>query len=208
MKKIAADLGYIRHVIFHPFDGFYEVRFRNKGNVGIALLMILISGLLSVLSAQYTGFIMNSNARYEFNSLTTFIFGVFPFFLFAVSNWSMTAIFDGSGKFSDIITVLGYSLFPKIIIDILVLILSNVVIESEVSILSSVSAIGTLWFAFLVFSGLCVIHEYGAGRNIIMLLATLVAAIVIVFLSVLYISLVEKLIGFVVEFASEFVKRW
>ncbi len=207
MKKFAEDFKYLNHVIFHPFDGYYEVRFRGKGNLLLVALLFLISGIMNVVAYQYTGFILNNNPLYAMNSVTTFIFGLFPYLLFAISNWSMTAIFEGSGKFLDILTVLAYALFPKLITDLIVIIFSHVVTEEEAMLLTAVQMIGLVWFCFLVFSGLCVIHEYGAGRNLAMIIATFVAAVVIIFLATLYVTLVEKLIGFITEFATELAKR-
>lgn len=207
MKKFAEDFKYLNHVIFHPFDGFYEVRFRGKGNYLLVALLFLASGLLNIVSYQYTGFIMNNNPMYNMNSVTIFIFGLFPYLLFAISNWSMTAIFEGSGKFLDITTVLAYALFPKLLTDILVIVCSNFVTTDEAMILSAIQMIGVVWFCFLVFSGLCVIHEYGAGKNLVMIIATFVAAIVIIFLAALYVVLTEKLLGFITDFTTELARR-
>lgn len=208
MKKFAEDFKYLTYVIFHPFDGFYEVRFRGKGNYLLVALLFLASGILNIISYQYTGFIMNNNALFAMNSVMTFIFGLFPYLLFAISNWSMTAIFEGSGKFVDILTVLAYALFPKILTDLVVTIFSNVVTQEEAMILTAVQMIGLVWFCFLVFSGLCVIHEYGAGRNLAMIIATFVAAVVIIFLATLYVTLVEKFLVFITDFITEFGRRW
>ena len=208
MKKFSEDFKYLTYVIFHPFDGFYEVRFRGKGNYLLVAILFLLSGIMSIVSYQYTGFIMNNNPLFAMNSITTFIFGLFPYLLFAISNWSMTAIFEGSGKFLDILTVLAYALFPKLVTDIIVTIFSNVVTEEEAMILTAVQMIGLVWFCFLVFSGLCVIHEYGAGRNLAMIIATFVAAVVIIFLATLYVTLVEKVLVFITDFITEFAKRW
>ena len=208
MKKFGEDFKYLTYVIFHPFDGFYEVRFRGKGNYLLVAILFLLSGIMSIVSYQYTGFIMNNNPLFAMNSITTFIFGLFPYLLFAISNWSMTAIFEGSGKFLDILTVLAYALFPKLVTDIIVTIFSNVVTQEEAMILTAVQMIGLVWFCFLVFSGLCVIHEYGAGRNLAMIIATFVAAVVIIFLATLYVTLVEKVLVFITDFITEFAKRW
>lgn len=207
MKKFFEDFKYLNHVIFHPFDGFYEVRFRGKGNYALVAILFLLSGILNIVSYQYTGFIMNNNPLFAMNSVTTFIFGLFPYLLFAISNWSMTAIFEGSGKFLDILTVLAYALYPKLLTDIVVIVASNVVTQEEAMILTAVQMIGLVWFCFLVFSGLCVIHEYGAGRNLTMIIATFVAAIVIIFLAALYVVLTEKLLGFITQFAQELARR-
>ena len=207
MKKLLEDFKYLLHVITHPFDGFYEVRFRGKKNVWLGAIILILYGLLAIIKYQYTGFIMNNNPQFKMNSITTFIFGVFPFLLFCISNWSVTAIFEGSGKFSDIFTVVTYALFPKFVLDVIVLIFSNVVTAEEATILTAISGFGMVYFAFLVFAGLCVAHEYTAATNIVMLLATFVAAIIIIFLAILYITLIQKVLSFGVTFATEFMKR-
>lgn len=208
MKKLLEDFKYLTYVIFHPFDGFYEVRFRGKGNLALGTIILVLYGLLAIVKYQYTGFIMNNNPLFAMNSITTFIFGVFPFLLFCISNWSVTAIFEGSGKFGDIFTVVTYALFPKLVLDIIVVILSNVVTIEESTILTAISAIGCVFFAFLVFAGLCVAHEYTAGTNVAMIVATFVAAIIIIFLAILYITLIQKAVSFGYTFATEFMKRW
>ncbi|NLM49726.1 MAG: DUF1282 family protein [Clostridiaceae bacterium] len=207
MSTFLSDLKYIWYVIFHPFDGFYEVRFRRKKNYMLAALILLLYSLLGIIKYQYTGFIINNNPIHEMNSLTRFLFTLFPFLLFAISNWSVTAIFEGSGKFGDIVNVLGYSLLPKLIIDALGIVISNFIILEEVPILNVFLAIGNVWFCYLIFAGLCVIHEYNASTNIVMIITTFIAAIIIVFLSTLYLSLMERVVNFFVAFISELVKR-
>ncbi len=208
MKKFLEDFKYLRYVILHPFDGFYEVRFRGKGNAALGTVILLLYGLLAILNYQYKGFIMNNNPQFAMNSITTFIFGIFPFLLFCISNWSVTAIFEGSGKFVDIFTVVTYALFPKLVLDIVVLILSNVVTADEAVLVTAISGFGVVYFAFLVFAGLCVAHEYTAGTNVAMIVATFVAAIIIIFLAILYITLIQKVVSFGFTFATEFMKRW
>lgn len=208
MKKLLEDFKYLTYVIFHPFDGFYEVRFRGKSNKTLGAIILILYGLLAIIKYQYTGFIMNNNPLFAMNSITTFVFGIFPFLLFCISNWSVTAIFEGSGKFGDIFVVVTYALFPKLVLDAIVVILSNVVTSEEAAILTAISSFGAVFFAFLVFAGLCVAHEYTAGTNVAMILATFVAAIIIIFLAILYITLIQKVVSFGYTFATEFMKRW
>ena len=208
MKKLREDFKYLLHVITHPFDGFYEVRFRGKGNIYLGAIILVLFGLLSIIKYQYTGFIMNKNPQFAMNSVTTFIFGIFPYLLFCISNWSVTAIFEGSGKFRDIFTVVTYALFPKLVLDAIIIILSNVVTIEESTILTAISGFGVVYFAFLVFAGLCVAHEYTAATNVVMILATFVAAIIIIFLAILYITLIQKVTSFVFTFGTELMKRW
>jgi len=52
-----------------------------------------------------------------------------------------------------------------------------------------------------------VIHEYPAAKNIVTILATVAAAIVIMFLGMLYLEIMGKIIGFVTTVATEILKR-
>ena len=47
------------YALVHPFDGFYEIRFRNQGSLLLAFILLALFGVMRCLSAQYTGFVMN-----------------------------------------------------------------------------------------------------------------------------------------------------
>lgn len=207
MVSLIEEGKYLFHVLFHPFDGFYGVKFLRKRNYMLPTIIMLLCGITGILGYQYTGFILNYNPLFVMNSLTIFLTTLFPILLFLISNWCITTLFDGNGTMSDIYIVMCYSLVPKLLFDIVEIILSNVVTQEEAALLNSFSAIGTVWFCFLLFCGLCVIHEYSPLTNIVTLIVSFLAAIVIVFLAMLYFILVSKVIGFVSTIFIEFMKR-
>ena len=208
MAGIVEDGKYMFRVLFHPFDGFYDVKFLGKRNFTLATIIMFLCGVTGIMSYQYTGFILNYNPLFAMNSVTLFITTLFPFLLFLISNWSISTLFDGNGSIGDIYIVISYALIPKLIFDLLGIVLSNVVTREEAALLTSFMAIGTVWFAFLLFCGLSVTHEYTAFINIVTLAASFVAAIIIVFLSMLYFTLIGKVIGFVYAVLLELSKRW
>jgi len=53
-----------------------------------------------------------------------------------------------------------------------------------------------------------VIHEYTVTTNVVTLIVTFFAAIVIVFLSMLFFTLIGKVLGFFYALFSELSKRW
>lgn len=200
-------LYYLKYSLLHPFSGFYEIRFRGKGSLGLAFLLLGIYGVLACAEFQYTGFIVNMNAIYEMNSVSIFISHVVIIFLFAVSNWTVTSLFNGKGNMKSIFTVITYSLVPLIISQILTIIVSNVIILDEVMLLRMLQGIGIVWFVFLIVTGLCTIHEYGLFQNLAALLATAIAALLIIFLFVLFLTLEEKMFGFIGSVGKEFLRR-
>lgn len=208
MANIIEDSKYVFYVLLHPFDGFYDVKFRGRKNYFVAATIIVIWGIIGILNYQYTGFILNNNPLFTMNSITIFATTLFPIFLFMLSNWSITTLFDGNGSMGDIFVVISYSFVPKIIFTVIGIVLSNVIVQEEAPLLYAFMAIGTVWFCFLLFCGLCVIHEYTVTTNILTLLTSFISAIIIVFLSMLYFTLLGKIIGFVSTVFNELMKRW
>ncbi|MCM1057497.1 MAG: YIP1 family protein [Firmicutes bacterium] len=205
--QIKEKLYYLKYSFFHPFDAFYEMRFRGKGSLLIAVLSIVLFGILQCVRYQYTGFVMNFTQIAAMNSLSVFATWVAGFVLFIVSNWAVTTLLNGKGGLGDITQVIGYSLVPVELATIVQIILSNFVIREEVMIVNVISGIGIVWFLFMIVAGLCTIHEYSFGKNIASVFLSFVAAVIIIFLGVLFFTLIEKMITFIVDVVQEFIRR-
>ena len=76
--------------------------------------------------------------------------------------------------------------------------------EAYYSVLASVSVI---WCVFLVFVGLMQVHDYSPGKNLVFLLATVFGALVILFLILVFFSLLSDAVGFFVSLYREIVFR-
>lgn len=208
MKQFIEDFKYLQYTIFHPFDAFYEIKWRGKGNMLLATLLLVLYSIVQVISYQYTGFIMNEKPLFEMNSIAIITIAVAPLFLFMISNWSVSTLYNGKAKIKDLYVLVAYSLFPMIVVNVITMLLSNIVIMEEASLVFAFGTMGTLWFLFLMFTGLATMHEFTMQENIMTLLATAVAAIVIIFLCVLYFSLIEQVTNFVTTISQEFMRRW
>lgn len=205
--QIKEKLYYLKYSFFHPFDAFYEIRFRGKGSLLIAVISIVLFGILQCVRYQYTGFVMNFSQIAAMNSLSVFATWVAGFVLFIVSNWSVTTLLNGKGGLGDITQVIGYSLVPVELTTIVQIILSNFVIREEIMIVNVISGIGIVWFLFMIVAGLCTIHEYSFGKNMASVFLSFVAAAIIIFLGVLFFTLMEQMITFVVSVVQEFIRR-
>ena len=192
----------------HPFDAFYEIKWRGKGNMLLATLLLAIYSIVQVISYQYTGYIINENALFEMNSIAIVTIALAPLFLFMISNWSVSTLYNGKAKIKDLYVLVSYSLLPIIVFNVITVLLSNIIIMEEASLVISFNTMGTIWFLFLMFTGLTTMHEFTLKENIMTLLATAVAAIIIIFLCVLYFSLMEQVINFVTTISQEFMRRW
>lgn len=208
MKLLTKDkLQYWGHSLVHPFDGFFEIRFRNHGSVFLATLLLIAYSVLNCLKFQYTGFVMNTNNIAEMDALALFISTVAVVILASVSNWTITTLFNGKGKLKDIYIVICYSLTVLIIGDALVTFASNFVTTEEVMILTSIKLVCYAYFIFLLVAGLGTVHEYSFGGNLASMLMTIVAAAVILFVGILLFTMIERMFFFVTSVAEEFMRR-
>ena len=208
MKPVTKDkLKYWGYSLVHPFDGFFEIRFRNHGSAFLATLLLIAYAVLNCLKFQYTGFPMNMNNIDEMDALSLFISVVSVVALFTVSNWTVTTLFNGKGKMKDIFIVVCYSLTVPIIGDAIVTFASNFVTLDEVMILTSVQMLCYAYFAFLVIAGLTTIHEYGFGGSIMSIVMSIVAAAIILFIGILVFTMLERMISFFSSVAEELMRR-
>ena len=208
MKLVTNDkLKYWGYSLVHPFDGFFEIRFRNHGSAFLATLLLIAYAVLNCLKFQYTGFPMNMNNIEEMDALSLFISVVSVVALFTVSNWTVTTLFNGKGKMKDIFIVVCYSLTVPIIGDAIVTFASNFVTLDEVMILTSVQMLCYAYFAFLVIAGLTTIHEYGFGGSIMSIVMSIVAAAIILFIGILVFTMLERMVSFFYSVAEELKRR-
>ena len=208
MKLVTKDkLHYWGYSLIHPFDGFFEIRFRNHGSLLIATLLLIAYAVLNCIKFQYTGFPMNFNNIDDMDALSLFVSVVSVIALFTVSNWTITTLFNGKGKMKDIFIVVCYSLTVLIIGDVIVTFASNFVTTEEVMILTSIQVMCYVYFAFLVVAGLTTIHEYGFGGSIMSIIMSVVAAAVILFIGILLFTMLERMIYFFSSVFEELMRR-
>ena len=130
-----------------------------------------------------------------------------PVLLFAIANWCLTTLYDGEGSLRDIIISVGYALPPIFITMIPTTLASNFVVADETGILSLITTIGFIWAGFLIFFGTMVTHDYTIGKNIGITAFTIVGMGLIMFLAVLFTSLVVDMVSYVTGIISEVTYR-
>ena len=205
-KTYWEELLYAFHLVFHPFDGFWDLKHEKRGSVRAALTFIGLTILAFFYQAIGQGYTFNPREDYS-TIFIQIIAVIVPVILFCVSNWCLTTLFDGEGSFKDIIIAVGYSLAPLPIFVTVSTILTNVMTVSEGAMVSLLVTLGYVWVGILLFFGMQVTHDYTMGKNFITILGTILAMVVIMFVIILFFSLVAKMVTFVVAIFTEIGNR-
>ncbi|SDY95321.1 Protein of unknown function [Evansella caseinilytica] len=198
---------YPLYVCIHPFKGYWDVKYEGKGKMNIALSIVLLLTVVIILKRQFTGFVVNFNNPNELNSIDELIYIVLPFFLFAVSNWAITTLMEGEGKFQEIIIAAAYALVPMMIIYSVTTVISNFITWEEAPLFFMLDSLALLWFLGLLFVGIMTIHQYSVAKTVATFFLTVVVMGVIIFLGLLFFSLIQQMVAFAETVYREIVYR-
>ncbi len=206
-KSYVEELLYAFHLVFHPFDGFWDLKHEKRGSVRAGTTILGITVVAFFYQAIGQGYMFNPRGDYSTVFLQV-IAVLVPVLLWVISNWCLTTLFDGEGSLKDIYIATTYSLAPLPLFIILSTILSNVFTISEGSMVTLLVAIGYIWVGLLLFFGMSVTHDYPTGKNVITVLGTIVAMAVIMFIAILFSSLVIKMVSFIISICTEIIGRF
>ena len=205
-RTFIQELLYGFHLMLHPFDGFWDLKHERRGSVRGAIVYVAVTILAFYYQAIGQGYMLNPTGDYS--GLWVQAIGVLvPLLLFVLANWCLTTLFEGEGSFKDIFVACSYSLLPVPLLLIPATILSNFVTTSELGIVTMISTISFIWLGILIFFGTQVTHDYTMGKNIITILGTAVGMVFIMFIVLLFSTLIGKMISLVTNIVTELQYR-
>ena len=206
-KRYLTALKYAFHVITHPFDGFWDLAHEHKGNLAAATTFLVLFLLTYVLKLMYTSF-QFINAPIQYNNIFQQAASLaLPFIILCFANWALTTLFDGKGRFKDIYIAMCYCLVPYILIQLPLIFVSNIITFDEQSFYTVLMGFSLVWCVFLVFVALMQVHDFGPGKTVIFIVGTVLGACVVIFIVLVFFSLLSDAVGFFVSLYREIAFR-
>ncbi len=207
LERYRSTIAYAKHVIFHPFDGFWDLVHEQRGSLAAAHTFLVLFLLTNILQLMYTNF-QFINAPVQYINIYERCASLFlPFIVLCISNWALSTLFDGKGRFKDIYMAMCYALVPYILIQLPLVAISHAISFDEVAYYNVLASASVIWSVFLVFVGLMQVHDYGPGKALIFLVATIFGALVILFLVLVFFSLLSDAYAYFVSLYREIVFR-
>ncbi|MEG1887129.1 MAG: YIP1 family protein [Oscillospiraceae bacterium] len=203
MKRFIRDLKYSFYILSHPSNGFYEMRFENRGSLPVCFSLLALAVVAFVCNAFYSGFIFNTENVREQNVFREIANLLIPVILWCVSNWSITVLMDGEGRFRDIFMTVCYASLPFTITAFVSLAMSHWMISGEAGFIGMVTSIGVGYTALLLFMGTLTIHQFTVIKTIATTIITIACMVFIVFLAVLFAGMFDKLFDYITGIITE-----
>ena len=198
---------WVKHSVTHPFEGFEDMRWKKAGSLKTAFLIVLAFFVGTVLYQRNFGLQFAAVNDKLFNIVPYFIRSVVLFATWVIGNWAVCTLLDGEGTMKNICIYSAYSLIPYIAMMFIILILSHILIQDEIVFIVVIRYIGTGWTALLLFSAIKSVHQYSVGKTIFAILLTIAAMLIMLFLLVLFMSLIQQVYIFISTIYTEITYR-
>ena len=201
------QVGWLKHCIFHPVEGFEDLRWKKQGSMKIAMIIVFLLFAAMVVDRQLTGFQFNTAYTKVFNVVPLLVQSVVYFFTWVIGNWAICTLLDGEGTLKKICIYSAYALVPYIVCTFISVFLSNFLVQEEAIWIIAISYLGMGWSVVLMLQAMRAVHQYSFGKTIGSIILTLVAMLIILFLVVLLLSLFQQVYVFVYSLYTEISYR-
>lgn len=196
-------------LLSRPIKNFYELKFEKQGKTSVGLFMIFLLIVVFIFKRQLTRFLFLPVLLdpKDLNIIAEALSVLVPYLLWCVANWCLTSLMDGDGSFKDILMGTGYAVFPLILINIVLIIISWFLSYEEEGFYYMLETLSVLWTGLLIFISTMVIHQYSLKKTIAVVILTIVGMGIIAFIALLFSTLIQQMFAFVYSIYKELIFR-
>ncbi|MDO5125051.1 MAG: Yip1 family protein [Ruminococcus sp.] len=200
-------MGWLKHVIFHPVEGYEDLRWKKQGSLKVAMVIVVLLFLAMVAQSRLMGFQFNMSYDKIFNVIPIIVQSVVYFVTWVIANWAICTLFNGEGTLKNICIYSAYALVPYIFCTFVAVFLSNFLVQGEGIWVYFIQYVGLGWSLVLMIQAMRAVHQYTFGKTLLSMIMTIVAMLIILFLAILLLSLFQQLYVFVYSIYTEIAYR-
>lgn len=196
------------YLCLHPFKGWEELKHEKQESLWFANVILVVWFILSILAYQYEGFQFNRNRLDNMNIFIIIGSTVGIFFLWCICNWGVCTLFDGKGTFREVWIFSAYSRLTYVIIEPIIIILSNVLCQEESFFLNMFVVVQTGLSILQMLLAVKAAHQYTLKKTIGSALLTLLGIVLVIIILLLFVSLFTQMWSFLETVFQEVLMRF
>ena len=191
----------------HPLDGYWDLTHEKRGSMAVANTILILTLVARITSLQFTSFIFNQVYWPEVNIFMYLGSILFPLALWVVGNWALTTLFDGKARLPQIYMATCYAMLPYPLFQFPLIIFSNMVTVNEAEFYGVINTVVLVFCAIYIVVAMMQIHEYTMKKTILFTFFSIFAMLVIVFILLLFFSMISQGIAYFVSIVREILFR-
>ena len=207
IHKYIDSLKFALYCMSHPLDGFWDLTHEKRGTYAAANTILILTLMVRIMRLRYTSFLFVQVYWEDVNIFLYLASILFPLALWVVGNWALTTLFDGKGRLGQVYMATCYGLAPYPLFGFPMMIFSNFVTVEEGAFYSVLSVFSLIYAAILVVVAMGQIHEYSASKNILFTVATLFAMLVMIFILMIFFSMISQGVAYFISLGKEMLFR-
>ncbi len=207
IKAYFKSLKFSLYCTTHPLDGYWDLTHEKRGSIAAANTILILTLIARIMKLQFTSFIFNKVYWEDVNIFLYLASVLFPLALWVVGNWALTTLFDGKGKLKQVYMATCYALVPFPLIQFPLIIFSNVVTTDEKEFYTTLGTLSLIWAGLLIIAAMGQIHEFGMAKNLLFTVATLFAMLVMIFILLLFFSMISQGVSYFISIGKEILFR-
>ncbi len=198
---------WVKHSVFHPFEGFEDLRWKKGGSVLYASIVVLLWFVASILYEKLYGFQFYVSSGKLFSIVPYIVQTIALFLVWVIGNWSICTLLEGEGTIRNIYIYSAYALIPYVVSMYVDTLLSHILVRDEEIFITCVRVVGLLWTVLLMFNAIKAVHQYSIPKTIFAIILTIVAMLIILILLVLLVALFQQVYVFISSVWTEITYR-
>ncbi len=207
-QRLWAEIKFAWYYMKHPIDGAYGIRFENKtSHVSTAILYGLFL-FTFIIRKYFWGYIFNPLQEGEYNIPLDILTITVVILFTTMCSYLVVTITDGESTFKQTLHTVVYSLTPYIILQWIMIGLSNVLTLNERFIIDFGSVLIITWVIAIMFVGLAELNGYRYLEMIRTIFLTLFTVLVLSLTIFIVYTLSIQLVSFIMAVFSEVVNRY
>lgn len=198
---------WVKYAVTHPIEGFEDMRWKRSGSLKIALFIVVLLFFGQIAHGRLYGAQFFISYDKTFNIIPYIVRSFVLFGAWTVGNWAVCTLLDGEGTLRNICIYSSYALIPYVAQLYINTALSHFLIRDEFVFMQVIELIGTGWTVLLLFSAVKSVHRYSFGKTVFAVVLTIGAMLIMLFLLVLFMSLIQQMYIFISAVYTELSYR-
>lgn len=207
-NRFYKELKFGTYTMFHPFDGFWDLKRECRGSLKSAIVILSLFVLWFGIRARFTGYLFMNVAYKDVNVAKSIATVLIPLLLWTVSNWCFTTLMDGKGTMKDTFIAVCYALTPYVVFSPLQFFLSFVLVGEETAFYWYLESVIWAWVIILIFFGMMMTHDYSFSKSLITAVLTLIGICLILFICLLMFNLFYEVYTYFYDIYKEISFRF
>lgn len=191
----------------HPFGAFDDIKYKNRGSVVIALVILALYYIANVLKETASGFMATNTDIHKYNTLFTLVETVGLLLLWSIANWLICSSFAGKGNFREVLIATSYSMIPLTLFTFVRVIISHVISLSGLAVVDAIGTVVLIYTFFLLSIAIMTVQEYDFFKFVGTGIVTVLFMVLIVFVMFLVGVLLQQVGEFIVSIFQEIFYR-